>query len=90
MTCAAEKGSSEKIGESWRRKIFAQPKVLKAEEYFVYFPLSELHGWGKRFAASRRRFIQRFPEANPYNYRGGFLPFFCPNSRLILNSNENL
>ena len=55
-----------------------------------YFPLSELHGWGKRFAASRRRFIQRFPEANPYNYRGGFPPFFCPNSRLILNSNENL
>ena len=44
MTCAAEKGSSEKIGESWRRKILAQPKVLKAEEYFVYFPLSELHG----------------------------------------------
>ena len=61
MTCAAEKGSSEKIGESWRRKILAQPKVLKAEEYFVYFPLSELHGWGKRFAASRRRFFQRFP-----------------------------
>ena len=22
----------------------------------MYFPLSELHGWGKRFAASRRRF----------------------------------
>ena len=61
MTCAAEKGSSEKIGESWRRKILAQPKVLKAEEYFVYFPFSELHGWGKRFAASRRRFFQRFP-----------------------------
>ena len=26
----------------------------------MYFPLPELHGWGKRFAASRRRFVQRF------------------------------
>ena len=42
-----------------------QPKVLKAEEYCMYFPLSELHGWGKRFAASRRRFIQRFLSIYP-------------------------
>ena len=57
---AAKNGSSDEIGESWRQKILAQPKVLEAAEYFVYFPLSELHGWGKRFADSRRRFIQRF------------------------------
>ena len=26
----------------------AQPKVPKLREYFVYFPISVLHGWGKR------------------------------------------
>ena len=44
-------GSSDEIGKSWRQKILSQPKVLKAEEYCMYFPLSELRGWGKRFAA---------------------------------------
>ena len=62
MTCAAEKGSSEKIGESWRRKILAQPKVLKAEEYFMYFPLSELHGWDKRFADQPKTIYSEIPK----------------------------
>ena len=62
MTCAAEKGSSEKIGESWRRKILAQPKVLKAEEYCMYFPLSELRGWGKRFACQPKTISSKFPK----------------------------
>ena len=39
-----KKGTSDEIGESWRQKILAQPKVLKVEEYCMYFPLSELHG----------------------------------------------
>ena len=39
----------------------AQPKVLKAEEYFVYFPLSELHGWGKRFAVQPKTIFSEFP-----------------------------
>jgi len=38
------KGSSGEIGESWQQKILAQPKVLKAEEYCMYFPLSEPRG----------------------------------------------
>ena len=25
-----------------------QPKVLEMREYFVYFPFSELHGWGQK------------------------------------------
>ena len=62
MTCAAEKGSSEKIGESWRRKILAQPKVLKAEEYFVYFPLWEPHSRWKRFAAQPQTIKSEFPQ----------------------------
>ena len=41
-------GSSDKIGKSWRQKILAQPKVLKMEEYCMYFPFLELHGWGER------------------------------------------
>ncbi len=45
-----DKGSSDSIGKSWWQKILTQPKVLKVEEYCMYFPLSELHGWGKRFA----------------------------------------
>ena len=44
-------GSADEIGKSWRQKILAQPKVLKMEEYCMYFPFSELHGWDKRFAA---------------------------------------
>ena len=31
----------------------------------MYFPFSKLHGWGKRFAVRRRRFIQRFPYFSP-------------------------
>ena len=26
----------------------SQAKVLKTEEYCMYFPFSKLHGWGKR------------------------------------------
>ena len=39
----------------------SQPKVLKAEEYFVYFPLSELHGWGKRFAVQPKTIYSEVP-----------------------------
>ncbi|HBK26222.1 MAG TPA: hypothetical protein DDY90_05775 [Clostridiales bacterium] len=56
------KGSSDEIGESWRPKILAQPKVLEAEEYCMYFPLSELHGWGKRFAAQPKTISPEFPK----------------------------
>ena len=38
-----------------------QAKVLKAEKYFVYFPLSELHEWGKRFAVQPPTIYSEFP-----------------------------
>ena len=47
-------GSSGSISKCWQREILAQPKESKAKEYFVYFELWILHGWGKRSAASRR------------------------------------
>lgn len=56
------KGSSGEIGESWQQKILAQPKVLKAAKYFVYFPLSELRGWGKRFACQPKTISSKFPK----------------------------
>ena len=56
------KGSSGEIGESWQQKILAQPKVLKAEEYCMYFPLSELCGWGKRFACQPKTISSKFPK----------------------------
>ncbi len=40
----------------------AQPKVLKAEEYFMYFPLSELHGWDKRFADQPKTIYSEIPK----------------------------
>ena len=30
----------------------AQPKVLKPEEYCMYFPILELHGWGQKIRHS--------------------------------------
>ena len=33
-------GNSDKIGKSWRQKILSQPKVMKMEEYCMYFPFS--------------------------------------------------
>ena len=41
-------GTSDSIGKSRWRGILSQTKVLKVEEYCMYFPLLELHGWGKR------------------------------------------
>ncbi len=40
----------------------AQAKVLKAEEYWMYFPLSELHGWGKRFTAQPKMIYSEVPK----------------------------
>ena len=37
-------------------------KVLKVEEYFVYFPLLIPHSWEKDPLFSRRRLIQSFPK----------------------------
>ena len=34
--------------------ILLHPKVLKVEEYYMYFPLLKLHGWSKRFAIQPR------------------------------------
>ncbi len=39
----------------------AQPKVLKTEEYCMYFPVSELHGWGKRFADQPQTIYSEVP-----------------------------
>ena len=38
----------------------AQIKVLKSQEYFVYFGFLKLMSWAKRSASCRRRFVQRF------------------------------
>ena len=54
-------GSSNSIGKSWRQKILAQTNVLKPEEYCVYFPVSELHGWGKRFAVQSQTIYSEVP-----------------------------
>ena len=37
------KGSTVQFSKSRQREIFCRMKVLKAEEYFAYFPLLELH-----------------------------------------------
>ena len=37
------KGSTAQFSKSRQREIFYRMKVLKAEEYFAYFPLLELH-----------------------------------------------
>ena len=47
----------------------AQPKVLEAEEYCMYFPLSELHGWGKRFAAQPKTIYSEVPLYVPSLHR---------------------
>ena len=39
-----------------------QTKVLKMEEYCMYFPFSELHGWVKRFAVQPQPIYSEFPE----------------------------
>ena len=49
------------MGKSWRQKILAQPKVLKMEEYCMYYPFSELRGWGKRFAAQPQTIYSEVP-----------------------------
>lgn len=49
------------IGKSCQREILAQTKVLKEEEYFVYFPLLKLHGWGKKSAAQPQTIVSEFP-----------------------------
>ena len=49
------------MGKSWRQKILAQPKVLKMEEYCMYFPFSELHGWDKRFAVQPQTIDSEVP-----------------------------
>ena len=45
-------------------------KVRKAEEYFVYFPLSELHSRWKRSADCRRRIVRCRPK-----HQNAQLPF---------------
>ena len=50
-----------KPDKSWQRKILAQAKAWKAEEYFVYFLLFKLRGWGKRFAAQPQAVSSEFP-----------------------------
>ena len=40
----------------------AQPKVLKLREYFVYFPISELHGWVKRPAVQPQTIYSEIPK----------------------------
>ena len=73
------KGSSGEIGESWQQKILAQPKVLKAAKYFVYFPLLKPHSWGKRSAAQPKtidsyyfsiKWLTPFYPANPSQVAG--------------------
>ena len=34
---------------------------MKVEEYCMYFPLSELNGWGKRFADQPQTIYSEFP-----------------------------
>ena len=48
-------GSIAAFGKRIRPKILSQPKVLKEREYWMYFPLLKLHGWGKRLGEGRRR-----------------------------------
>ena len=59
--CGENLGNSDSIGKSWQRKILAQTKVLKMEEYCMYFLFSELHGWGKRFAAQPKTIDSEVP-----------------------------
>ena len=40
----------------------AQTKVLIVEEYCMYFPLSELHGWDKRFNDQPQTIYSEFPK----------------------------
>ena len=44
-----------------QRKILAQPKVWKTEEYFVYFLFFKPHAWGKRFAVQPQLNKTSFP-----------------------------
>ena len=39
----------------------AQTKVLKTREYWMYFPFSELRGWGKRPAIQPQTIYSEFP-----------------------------
>ena len=43
---------------------FSQPKVMKLVEYFVYFPISLLNGWGKRPAAQPQPIYSEVPKVS--------------------------
>lgn len=49
------------MGKRWWGGILAQPKVLELWEYYVYFPISALRGWGKRPAIQPQTIDSEFP-----------------------------
>ena len=51
----------EKTSQLPDSKILAQPNVLKMAEYCMYFPFSELHGWGKRTACQPQTIYSEVP-----------------------------
>ena len=57
----SNQGTSDQIVKNWQQKLLAQKKVLKPEKYCMYFPVSELHGWSKRFAVQSQTTYSEVP-----------------------------
>ena len=69
-------------------------KVLKVEEYFVYFPLSEPHSWGKRSAVQPKTIYSEVPilssvspnaqryDANKETLKTSFFCFLAASDRM--------
>ena len=67
-----------------------QTKVLEMWEYFLYFPFTELHGWGKRPAEARSSHCAALPSVSSAQpFRLLELPHFDSAVRAVFRPVEN-